>query len=152
MLRFSVDRSTRYSVRRLLSSEQQNLYIGPNETDEKLHINEMSFATDGTDYQPHPTKGGVRVNEYLTYGCLQSRDKSEAASQAAQYISKHWKCNRYLSGVRVLRGVGKQWQILEIGNQNKFSTTLKRFGNLSLVLKGYEKFFDVLLLCNENVV
>ena len=88
-----LDSNFRYSLRRLLPSENQHLYFGPDGQmsyeDETERV--LKFATG---CEPHPLKGGVRVNEYLTFNCLQDTAMAEAASAAAQYIRKHWRCEK----------------------------------------------------------
>ena len=90
-----LDSDINYSIRRLLPSEAQHLYVGPqgqesNEDEEMM----LAISRESRDLQPHATKGGVRVNAYLTYGCLQSSLMAEAASNAAPYIRKHWSCSK----------------------------------------------------------
>lgn len=88
-----LDSDVRYSLRRLLPSESQHLYFGPiRQTEEYVDVKEeFSFAAAS---EPHPVKGGFRVNDYLTYNCLQDTLMAEAASAAAQYIAKHWRCEK----------------------------------------------------------
>eukprot|EP00794_Sanderia_malayensis_P005629 gene5629-6325_t len=41
---------------------------------------------------PHPTKGGLRVSEYLTYGCVRD-DLSEAVARGqAEFLREHYHC------------------------------------------------------------
>lgn len=88
-----LDSDVSYSLRRLLPSESRYLYIGPlGETQSGGEYDNAFPFTGGSE--PHPTKGGVRVNEYLTYNCLQDALMAEAASAAAQFISKHWRCEK----------------------------------------------------------
>ena len=88
-----LDSNFRYSLRRLLPSEDQHLYFGPN--GESFHDDETeTVVAFASGCEPHPIKGGVRVNEYLTYNCLQDSVMAEASSAAAQYISKHWRCEK----------------------------------------------------------
>ena len=88
-----LDSDVSYSLRRLLPSESRYLYIGPlGETQSGGEFDNAFPFTGGSE--PHPTKGGVRVNEYLTYNCLQDTLMAEAASAAAQFISKHWRCEK----------------------------------------------------------
>jgi len=88
-----LDSDVSYSLRRLLPSENRYLYIGPlGETQSGGEFDNAFLFTGGSE--PHPTKGGVRVNEYLTYNCLQDTLMAEAASAAAQFISKHWRCEK----------------------------------------------------------
>ncbi|KAK3727046.1 hypothetical protein QZH41_012547, partial [Actinostola sp. cb2023] len=89
-----LDSNIRYSMTRLLSSDEKHLYIGPHnprnlitQSSEALPFKRPSMSID-----IHPIKGGIRVNEYLTYNCLQDVLQAEASSIAAQYIKKHWQC------------------------------------------------------------
>lgn len=88
-----LDSDVRYSLRRLLPSESQHLYFGPDrQVPTEGDSDEVFPFTAGSE--PHPIKGGFRVNEYLTYNCLQDTIMAEAASAAAQYITKHWRCEK----------------------------------------------------------
>lgn len=88
-----LDSDVSYSLRRLLPSESRYLYVGPLGQTQSDSEFENAFPFSGGS-EPHPTKGGVRVNEYLTYNCLQDTVIAEAASAAAQFISKHWRCEK----------------------------------------------------------
>ena len=89
-----LDSNVSYSLRRLLPSESRYLYLGPlGQTQGDSRLEDASSPFTG-GLEPHPTKGGFRVNEYLTYSCLQDTVMAEAASAAAQYISKHWRCEK----------------------------------------------------------
>ena len=105
-----LDSDVRYSLRRLLPSENQHLYFGPaghsviEDDSERL----LSLAPGS---EPHPVKGGFRVNEYLTYNCLQDTVMAEASSAAAQYIAKHWRCEK--CGEKMLVTVLERLQHLE---------------------------------------
>ncbi|XP_015771994.1 PREDICTED: probable ATP-dependent RNA helicase DHX34 [Acropora digitifera] len=75
-----LDSNFRYSLRRLLPSENQHLYFGPDSQmsyeDETERV--IKFATG---CEPHPLKGGVRVNEYLTFNCLQDTAMSRVGNK-----------------------------------------------------------------------
>lgn len=88
-----LDSDVSYSLRRLLPSESRYLYLGPLRQTQNDREFKDAFPFAGGS-EPHPTKGGVRVNEYLTYNCLQDTVMAEAASAAAQYIAKHWRCEK----------------------------------------------------------
>ncbi|XP_051900606.1 probable ATP-dependent RNA helicase DHX34 [Pristis pectinata] len=60
-----------YSIRQLTGLERQNLFVGPQlVTDMPL----LEVLSVGSECQPHPLKGGLAVNEYLTYNCLAGQD------------------------------------------------------------------------------
>ena len=88
-----LDSDVRYSIRRLLPSESQHLYFGPSGQSQNYDDSEQAFSFTASS-EPHPIKGGFRLNEYLTYNCLQDTVMAEAASAAAQYIAKHWRCDK----------------------------------------------------------
>lgn len=111
-----LDSNFRYSLRRLLPSEDQHLYFGPN--GESFHDDETeTVVAFASGCEPHPIKGGVRVNEYLTYNCLQDSVMAEASSAAAQYISKHWRCEK--CGEKILVTVLEKLQHQEECQQNE---------------------------------
>ncbi|XP_068709593.1 probable ATP-dependent RNA helicase DHX34 [Montipora foliosa] len=111
-----LDSNFRYSLRRLLPSENQHLYFGPN--GERFHDDETeTVVAFASGCEPHPIKGGVRVNEYLTYNCLQDSVMAEASSAAAQYISKHWRCEK--CGEKMLVTVLEKLQHQEECQQNE---------------------------------
>ena len=90
-----LDSNVTYSLRRLLPSESRYLYLGPlgqSQNDDRLE--DASGLPFTGSLEPHPTKGGFRVSDYLTYSCLQDTVMAEAASAAAQYIAKHWRCEK----------------------------------------------------------
>ncbi|XP_032240622.2 probable ATP-dependent RNA helicase DHX34 isoform X1 [Nematostella vectensis] len=89
-----LDSNIRFSTRRLLPSEDQHLYKGLMDSDDFDLTAEgiLPFQGPSTPLEVHPTKGGIRVNEYLTYNCLMDEIQAEAASAAAEYIQKHWTC------------------------------------------------------------
>lgn len=90
-----LDSNVTYSLRRLLPSESRYLYLGPlgqSQNDDRLE--DTSGLPFTGSLEPHPTKGGFRVSDYLTYSCLQDTVMAEAASAAAQYIAKHWRCEK----------------------------------------------------------
>uniref|UniRef100_UPI00358FEB1A probable ATP-dependent RNA helicase DHX34 n=1 Tax=Myxine glutinosa TaxID=7769 RepID=UPI00358FEB1A len=57
----------KYKLRRLGCLEVQNQYVGPG-------VNGGKLSTEGMipmgQSKPHPTKGGMAVNNFLTYNCL----------------------------------------------------------------------------------
>lgn len=91
-----LDSDIRYSITRLLSSDEKHLHIGP---DDPRNMNApfseaLPFSSPSTSLNVHPIKGGIQINEYLTYNCLKDQIIAEASSDAAQYIQKHWKCEK----------------------------------------------------------
>lgn len=59
-----------YSVRRLLAADMKNLY-GGSASEYQTGINKrleiFKKSNDEKNYKPHPTKGGLQINSYLTY-------------------------------------------------------------------------------------
>ena len=86
-----LDSDVRYSLRRLLPSEDQHLYLGPDGQRDNGTGFEGAPPITG-NLEPDPVKGGLRVNEYLTYNCLEDAIMAEASSAAAQCLTKHWRC------------------------------------------------------------
>ena len=41
---------------------------------------------------PHPTKGGLRVNDYLTFGCIRDEVSAAVAQGQAEYLREHYHC------------------------------------------------------------
>ena len=64
---------TLFSMRRLLPADIKVLYVG--EGLGALVIGEVNpFGDSPTDEaMPHEKKGGLRLNEYLTYNCLENQ-------------------------------------------------------------------------------
>ena len=88
-----LDSDVRYTLRRLLPSESQHLYFGPEGPMQNYDDPEevFSFAAGS---ERDPIKGGFRVNAYLTYNCLEDTVIAEAASAAAPYMARHWRCEK----------------------------------------------------------
>ena len=96
-----LDCNVSYTVRRLHQTDVQHLYIGNHEGDVTgFHGNDVSdddlnsprFLGSTKGMSVHPTKGGVKVNDYFTYNDLRSEIEAEASSHAAEFIQKHWTC------------------------------------------------------------
>eukprot|EP00795_Rhopilema_esculentum_P012353 gene12353-3006_t len=104
-----IDSNIKYTQRRVLSSESGYLYVASFGRDEDKGAGEDQIdvgeteSTEETakvkldlfgysDGVPHPTKGGVRVTEYLTYACLRD-DLSVAVAQGqAEFLREHYHC------------------------------------------------------------
>uniref|UniRef100_A0A4W3GQK5 Uncharacterized protein n=1 Tax=Callorhinchus milii TaxID=7868 RepID=A0A4W3GQK5_CALMI len=56
-------------IQRLTALEAQNLYVGPDVETETLNIPGL---TSEQETKPHPIKGGLIFNSYLTYNCLKN--------------------------------------------------------------------------------
>lgn len=56
-----------YSLRRLTGLEAQNLYVGPQTV---TATPKLPGLFGSSALSPHPTKGGYRVTNFLTYNCL----------------------------------------------------------------------------------
>ena len=91
-----LDSNVRYSITRLLASDEKYLYVGPHDPRNLITQSSKALPFKGSSMalDVHPTKGGIQVNEYLTYNCLQDALQAEANSNAAEYIQKHWTCER----------------------------------------------------------
>ncbi|XP_063963631.1 probable ATP-dependent RNA helicase DHX34 isoform X2 [Lytechinus pictus] len=79
-----------YTMRKLSGTDLQHLYIGPsggviNSSDDEF------FSTFSKDSEPHPTKGGWKVTDFMTYGCL-IEDASNLDSSYTSVLRKHWTC------------------------------------------------------------
>lgn len=88
-----LDSDVKYTLKRLHQTDVEHLYIGC----QGGHIigNDLSnpaFLGITKGMSAHPSKGGIKVNDYFTYNDLQSEIEAEAASHAAQFIQKHWTC------------------------------------------------------------
>lgn len=88
-----LDSNVSYTIKRLHQSDIDHLYVGNDGRDLDLGSC-LSVPVLGIkqDMMVHPTKGGIKVNDYFTYNDLLSETEAEAASNAAQYIQKHWTC------------------------------------------------------------
>ncbi|CAH1796146.1 unnamed protein product [Owenia fusiformis] len=77
-----------YSIRRVLTAETNHLYVGPNYEEEPV-LKEI-FKASSTE--PNTVKGGVRVNDYLTYNCLQADSTASVWGEYTSHMQKHWTC------------------------------------------------------------
>ncbi|XP_071481519.1 probable ATP-dependent RNA helicase DHX34, partial [Diadema antillarum] len=77
-----------YTVRRLGATDLQHLYVGPSagKSDEEF------FGSFSKDSEPHPTKGGWKVTDFMTYGCLMETAASSMESSYTAVLRKHWTC------------------------------------------------------------
>lgn len=71
-----------YTIRRLLAADVKELYVGPHWTSR-----DCSGVPQSPEITPHPTKGGFRITDYLTYDCL--RDEENSAKKCLQV---QWSC------------------------------------------------------------
>ncbi|XP_038065791.1 probable ATP-dependent RNA helicase DHX34 isoform X2 [Patiria miniata] len=83
-----LDCHVEYTMRKLGSTELQNLYIGPNKGQGSQ---DAFFTSQSKDGRPHPTKGGTQVNDYLTYGCLYNV-ASDPLGEYSSVVRRHWTC------------------------------------------------------------
>ncbi|XP_041476446.1 probable ATP-dependent RNA helicase DHX34 isoform X3 [Lytechinus variegatus] len=79
-----------YTMRKLSGTDFQHLYIGPSGDVIKSSDDEF-FSTFSKDSEPHPTKGGWKVTDFMTYGCL-IEDASNLDSSYTSVLRKHWTC------------------------------------------------------------
>ncbi|KAL4227796.1 negative regulation of nuclear-transcribed mRNA catabolic process [Mactra antiquata] len=80
----------RYKLRRVLPAEMKNVYLGPDRLSE---INTFSLkSTSVKESKPHPIKGGVQFNEYLTHGCLFDDGTASAVGDFTVNMQRHWTC------------------------------------------------------------
>ena len=104
-----IDSKIQYSYRRVSSTESAYLYVTslPSESDAK-DAEEITAASDipedlGSadvtskwlpldDGVPHPTKGGLRVTDYMTYGCVRDDLSVAVAKGQAEYLREHYHC------------------------------------------------------------
>ena len=105
-----LDSNVHYTIKRLHQTDIQHLYIGSHGYDVSgnhgddvsgSHSDDVS-GSGSNDFAPflditkgmsvHPSKGGIKVNDYFTYNDLRNEIEAEAASHAAQFIQKHWTC------------------------------------------------------------
>ncbi|KAL3866336.1 hypothetical protein ACJMK2_043642 [Sinanodonta woodiana] len=90
-----------YTIRRILAAEIQHLYIGPdrkadnmdNKTDDEqekeVHISKITVRG-----KPHPVKGGIQINEYLTHNCLLDDSTASVWGEYTVCMQRHWTCPR----------------------------------------------------------
>ncbi|XP_066278325.1 probable ATP-dependent RNA helicase DHX34 [Branchiostoma lanceolatum] len=77
-----------YSIRRLGNSEIKNLFVGLLEVGSSATEPVPSLFSG--ECRPHPTKGGVQINDYLTYNCLQDDGMSVHSFMA--HLRNSWTC------------------------------------------------------------
>lgn len=80
-----LDSRIMYSFRRLPASELERIYVGPK--DEESSSSDVVSA----NCPQHPTKGGQRATDYLTYNCLASGGFDSDYGGA---VMRHWNCPR----------------------------------------------------------
>ena len=90
-----LDSNVNYTIKRLHQTDIGHLYIGSHGYDVSgNHGDEVAPFLDITKgMSVHPSKGGIKVNDYFTYNDLRSEIEAEAQSHAAQFIQKHWTCD-----------------------------------------------------------
>ena len=78
-----------YSIRRILSAEQQHLYVGvaSSSADER-----SADAAAAEKDESHDVKGGSKVNDYLTCGCLRDADEADVWKEYTECLQRYWTC------------------------------------------------------------
>lgn len=108
-----LDCNVSYSMKRLHLTDVGNLYIGNlghhYDVNGKLEDDEITRSHHSdvrlgalapllgdrkAVVEAHPRKGGVKVNDFFTYNDLRDEIEAQVASQAAQYIQRHWTCEK----------------------------------------------------------
>ena len=104
-----IDSNVQYSYRRVSSTETAYMYVKSLPNESKAGDEEDSASTgdmrgevtsaDVTsewlpldDGVPHPTKGGLRVTDYMTYGCVRDDLSVAVAKGQAEYLREHYHC------------------------------------------------------------
>ena len=79
-----------YSIRRIMSAEIKHLYKGPTKdcTESSSVVSEL-LKNSG---EPHPTKGGYKVNDFFTYDCLGDEEGEAVWGGYSSCMQKHWTC------------------------------------------------------------
>ncbi|XP_077992529.1 putative ATP-dependent RNA helicase DHX34 [Glandiceps talaboti] len=86
-----LDSDVQYSMRKLRSTEAAHLYVGPNKDMGTTGEVDKFFHSQSSNCEPHPTKGGTRVNTYLTFGCLIDNETADM-DEYGSVMRKHWIC------------------------------------------------------------
>ncbi|XP_022092525.1 probable ATP-dependent RNA helicase DHX34 [Acanthaster planci] len=86
-----LDCHVEYTMRKLGSTELQNLYLGPHRGQGSEGNKDDFFTSQSRDGKIHPTKGGTQVNDYLTFGCLYNV-ASDPLGEFSSVIRRHWTC------------------------------------------------------------
>ncbi|XP_052792364.1 probable ATP-dependent RNA helicase DHX34 [Mya arenaria] len=81
----------RYKLRRVLAAEMKNVYVGPDGIGESPE-NILPASSEGS--RPHPIKGGIQMNEYLTHGCLVDDGTASVVGEFTVNMQRHWACPR----------------------------------------------------------
>lgn len=104
-----IDSKIQYSYRRVSSTETAYLYVTslPSESEvkdseETTAVSDVSGDLGSADITskwlplddgvPHPTKGGLRVTDYMTYGCVRDDLSVAVAKGQAEYLREHYHC------------------------------------------------------------
>ena len=94
-----VDGRITYRLRRVHSSESKYMYTTSlekeDETGEETKSTENPVLPEyfsESQTEPHPTKGGTPVNDYLTFGCVRDALTVAVASGQAEYLREHYHC------------------------------------------------------------
>nr|KAG5694320.1 hypothetical protein BaRGS_035188 [Batillaria attramentaria] len=87
-----LDSKVPYTIRRIMAAEMQHLYVGPGNKP-KVSIGLKAFMSAGEQTE-HPVKGGIRVNDYLTYNCLLDEASASMWGEYTSHMQRHWTCPR----------------------------------------------------------
>ena len=104
-----IDSKIQYSYRRISSTETAYLYVTSLTSDseqqdskDNIEASDLSveaIPSDATskwlpldDGVPHPTKGGLRVTDYMTYACVRDDLSIAVAKGQAEYLREHYHC------------------------------------------------------------
>ncbi|KAH3837771.1 probable ATP-dependent RNA helicase DHX34 [Dreissena polymorpha] len=80
----------RYKLRRVMAAEIKNVYVGAEGIGEA--VKEVFGHSEGS--KPHPVKGGLQINEYLTHGCLVDDGTASVVGEFTVHMQRHWTCPR----------------------------------------------------------
>ena len=95
-----IDSKIQYSYRRISSTETSYLYVTSIPEGDETEASDSDDTPQDTASQwlpleggePHPTKGGLRVTEYMTYGCIRDDLSVAVAKRQAEYLREHYHC------------------------------------------------------------
>lgn len=95
-----IDSRIKYTYRRISSTETAYLYVTSIPNDEEAEATQTDNTSAGAasqwlplnDGEPHPTKGGLRVTQYMTFGCVRDDLSVAVAKRQAEYLREHYHC------------------------------------------------------------
>ncbi|XP_078313868.1 putative ATP-dependent RNA helicase DHX34 isoform X2 [Crassostrea virginica] len=89
-----LDSEVSYAVRRVMAAEQKSLYKGPDRDVSGQSRILKDVLKSGAEKCVNIVKGGIQINDYLTYNCLLDESEANVWGEYNSCMKKHWVCPR----------------------------------------------------------